>query len=73
MRKNFLLLLLAAMFTMVSCENNESTERQQSEEELYINNLMAQCQNFDSQTLVQKLPGAWFPIRYMDMTKIGRM
>ena len=58
MRKNFLLLLLAAMFTMVSCANNEST-KQQSEEELYIDNLMAQCQNFDSQTLVQKLPGGW--------------
>ncbi len=59
MRKNFLLLLLAAMFTMVSCENNESTKQQQSEEELYIDNLMAQCQNFDSQTLVQNLPGEW--------------
>ena len=59
MRRSFLLLLLAAMFTMVSCENNESTKQQQSEEELCINNLMAQCQNFDSQTLVQNLPGEW--------------
>ena len=65
MRKSFLLLLLAAMFTMVSCENNESTKQQQSEEELCINNLMAQCQNFDSQTLVQNLPGNWIRDSYL--------
>ena len=30
-----------------------------SEEELYINNLIAQCQNFDSETLIQGIPGEW--------------
>lgn len=57
MRKNLLLLLFAAMFTMVSCNNNE--EKPLSPEEKFVQELMKQSKNFDAETLVQGLPGVW--------------
>lgn len=56
MRKNFTLLLLTALFALVACDYNES---QKNEQETYIDNLMSQCKNFNSETLVQGLPGKW--------------
>ena len=55
MKKSYLMLLLVAMFTLVACDKAVPL----SEEELYINNLIAQCQNFDSETLIQGIPGEW--------------
>ena len=55
MKKSYLMLLLVAMFTLVACDKSVPL----SEEELYINNLIAQCQNFDAETLIQGIPGEW--------------
>lgn len=55
--KTKLFYLLIAIIVASSCTNDDANRP--SAEELYINNLMAQCQNFDSQTFVQKLPGVW--------------
>ena len=67
MRKNLLLLLLAAMSTMVSCDDNA---QHKSKHEMAIDNLMTQCRNFDATTLSQELPGVWeidTDVRYDDM------
>ena len=46
---------MIAVATIVACDKAVPL----SEEELYINNLIAQCQNFDSETLIQGIPGEW--------------
>ena len=57
MKKNLLLLLLAAVFTMISCDNNE--KQPLSPEEQFVQDLMKQSKDFDAENLVQSLPGVW--------------
>ena len=58
MKKSYLMLLLVAMFALVACDNNDG-KPQRSEYDIAIDNLMAQCKNFDAEMLIQGLPGVW--------------
>ena len=48
----FLLMIVA---TIVSCNRATSL----NENELYINNVMAQCQDFNAEDIMRDLPGEW--------------
>ena len=52
------MLLLVAMFALVACDNNDN-KPQRSEYDIAIDNLMAQCKNFDAEILTQGLVGEW--------------
>ena len=47
--------LLVIVAIIISCNRTTSLNK----DELYINNVMAQCQNFDEKTFIQCLPGEW--------------
>ena len=60
MRKSYFLLLFAAMFTLFSCNNEKQPNNPPlSEEDKIVNELMAQCQDFDAEDIMQGLPGEW--------------
>ena len=60
MKKNHLLLLLVAMIALFSCDNEKQPNNPPlSEEDKIVNELMAQCQNFDAEDIIQGLPGEW--------------
>ena len=56
--KTKILLILMAFATIVACDNNDG-KPQRSEYDIAIDNLMAQCKNFDAEMLIQGLPGVW--------------
>jgi hypothetical protein len=58
MKKSYLMLLLVAMFALVACDNNDN-KPQRSEYDIAIDNLMAQCKDFDAEILTQGLVGEW--------------
>lgn len=60
MRRINFLLLLAAMLALFSCnDTNQTNNPPLSEEDKIVNELMAKCQNFDTTTFAQELPGIW--------------
>ena len=74
MKKSCFVLLFVAMFALVACNTPNTTgnngvnkngkdqsenEPQKSEQEVIIDNLITQCQDFDAETLIQSLPGLW--------------
>ncbi len=60
MRKSYFLLLSAAMFTLFSCNNEKQPNNPPlSEEDKIVNELMAQCQDFEAEDIMQGLPGEW--------------
>ncbi|MBE6212032.1 MAG: hypothetical protein E7129_02710 [Rikenellaceae bacterium] len=54
-------ILLIAALALFSCNNEKSsnTPQPESEEDKIVNELMAQCQNFDAEDIIQGLPGEW--------------
>ena len=52
MKKSYLVLLLVAIFALVACDNNDN-KPQRSENDIAIDNLMAQCKGFDAEILTQ--------------------
>ena len=54
-------ILLIAALALFSCNNEKSsnTPQPESEEDKIVNELMAQCQNFDADDIIQGLPGEW--------------
>ena len=56
MRKNFTLLLLTALFALVACDYNES---QKNEQETYIDNLISQSQNLETEGIHNNILGIW--------------
>ena len=61
MKKSYLMLLLVAMFALVACDNNskEKDNSYKSEYDLAVENLMAQCKNFETMNLTDVLIGEW--------------
>ena len=55
------ILIILAIFALFSCNNEKSsnTPQPESEEDKIVNELMAQCQNFDADDIIQGLPGEW--------------
>ena len=74
MRKSYFLLLFAAMFTLFSCNNEKQPNNPPlSEEDKIVNELMAQCQNFDAEDIIYGLPGEWdayFQLFYDDAWQV---
>ena len=54
------ILFLALIFALFSCQNNNQlTPQPESEEVKIVNNLMAQCRDFDSEALSSNIVGEW--------------
>jgi len=74
MRKSYFLLLFAAMFTLFSCNNEKQPNNPPlSEEDKIVNELMAQCQDFDAEDIIYGLPGEWdayFQLFYDDAWQV---
>ncbi len=58
MRTKHLILVLAAMFAIVSC-NNDDNGPQKSKYATAIDNLITESKNLDAATFAQDLPGMW--------------
>ena len=54
--KTKVLITLVAMVLAVACDKDGP---QKSEHEQAVENIVAQCQNFDHTTFAQELPGVW--------------
>ena len=60
MRRINFLLLLAAMIALFSCDNEKQPNNPPlSEEDKIVNELMAQCQDFNAEDIMRDLPGEW--------------
>lgn len=54
------ILFLALIFALFSCQNNNQlTPQPESEEVKIVNDLMAQCRDFDSEALSSNIVGEW--------------
>ena len=58
MKKSYLMLLLVAMFALVACDNNERTP-QRSENDIIVDNIIAQCKGFETEDITQYISGEW--------------
>ena len=58
MEKSYLMLLLVAMFALVACDNNERTP-QRSENDIIVDNIIAQCKGFETEDITQYISGEW--------------
>ena len=56
--KTKVLIALIAMVVAVACESPNDGQ-QKSKHEQAVENIVAQCQNFDHTTFAQELPGVW--------------
>ena len=59
--KNRILLVLFSFAIIVACNNpgNQSQDNLRNEYEIAIDGLIAQCENFTADCLIQGLPGKW--------------
>ena len=61
-----ILIILIAMLALFSCnDTNQANNPPLSEEDKIVNELMAQCQNFDAEDIIQGLPGEWDEYFYL--------
>ena len=58
MKKSYLMLLLVAMFALVACDNNE-VKPQRSENDIIVDNIIAQCKGFETKDIAQCIVGEW--------------
>ena len=52
------MLLLVAMFALVACDNNDRTP-QRSENDIIVDNIIAQCKGFETEDITQYISGEW--------------
>ena len=58
--KTKLFITIIAFATIVACnKDNQPTRPQKSEQEIAVENLISKCQDFDTESIIQGLPGAW--------------
>ena len=58
MKKSYLMLLLVAMFALVACDNNDN-KPQRSEYDMIVDNIIAQCEGFETKDIAQCIAGEW--------------
>lgn len=58
MKKSYLMLLLVAMFALVACDNNDN-KPQRSENDIIVDNIIAQCEGFETKDIAQCIAGEW--------------
>ena len=74
-----ILIALIVIMGFVACNNNTNNDVPPREEVVYVDNLIEQGKDFDTETLIQGLPGVWktdtvlrYDDNWQDLLKVDR-